>query len=501
MSKANGDCEGCGEKKTMTRGQFLATGASAAAAASLGLSPPAAHATERDRIGRRSQQPCPTCSDQELWEISGGLLNALWSDCFPRLVARWWQDPTYPQNVQGFYLTDGGGNPAPPTLEPSALAQEISSLSVADATPKFADRRDAVANYLQSSASIVPIRYFPGGGWDLVLSDWGLDLFAPDPPTSVLELVRYYTFRRTGRPGIGLPFYMAASADFNSPPSQIPFAIDTDSPTGPSQATIEPLIVDAAVSWAVQEGFVDEACVAASIPCGGRRPAPTKERTALRAGRLWRRLVRALQAVEVDPPDGLREEIEEALGNPIDCEDAILRRLDGTGIESDPEVGRMVSQACFASEPGLSVDEVKCILRPLRCWQLSGSVYRGVQVELPRIIATMWVEQALDSNAANVSNTYASQIITPDGLRNVLKAHLESSFHPDMAIAFHAGDDLKITNHGLLFPTIRSLFDPTQAANSFTGVTTESQALLAVFAQIEHGRAGNPVFTDSVRTD
>ena len=44
-----------------------------------------------------------------------------------------------------------------------------------------------------------------------------------------MELLRYYTFRNTGRPAIGLPFYLSHAIS----------AVSIDSPTGPSQVHVD----------------------------------------------------------------------------------------------------------------------------------------------------------------------------------------------------------------------------------------------------------------------
>ncbi len=444
MSDSNG-CSDCGDRreKDITRGQFLATGA--AAAASLGAAPASAYTAAAGMA--RAQQPCALgCNNPtERWRIPATVLNALWSDCMPRLVARWWK----PEPVLSLEAaTAWTSNTGPSAAFLAQLADDIENLPdapplVPGTTPKLDIRRDMVVEYLRSAADPIPIRIIPNSGFDYVLSDWGLDMFLPWPPLDNADWIRYYTYRRTGRPAIGLPTYMAGAG-----------SADIDSPTGPSQAWIDPTLIVNMITSAVNNGQTAQLCAVQAesfIQMTAAPPSPADLQTMQNV--LERR--------------GARPGAPPGLGFPL-------------------------------REPGIpprtiNADTVQCVLEPLRCWQVSGSVFRGIQTELPRVVATNWLEQLTSPVTPNASS-YNSRKDTPNGLRKIFMERLESLLHsmPPMAMAFQPqntpanwdADDIMVTNQGFHFPRIPQV-PPTADA---------------IMTQIVNGEAGNPVFTDSMRT-
>jgi hypothetical protein len=140
------------------------------------------------------------------------------------------------------------------------------------------------------------------------------------------------------------------------------------------------------------------------------------------------------------------------------------------------------------------MQSVMCALDPIRCWQLAGAVLRGIQIEIPRVVATMWVEQTGGGSTDGAS--YSHRIDTPGALREILMERLESSlpgnsqmrldFHPDGVPNYWDMNDIMITNQGITCPRIPSISD---------------SALEAMLQSIFAGEAGNPVFTDSMRTE
>jgi len=383
-----------GEKgRLMTRGQFLGTGA--AAAAGMGLAGVAAAATaDPSRAGpQQCGRACPPASFT--WAIPAGVLNTLWSDIFPRLVAREWRAP--------------GSTTVHPDMTVADLQTELSTLT---GSADF-QARVALVNAHFGSASHMPFRVSGRGGYDFLITDDGIEFFIPDRPGTVLELLRYYTFRNTGRPAIGLPFYLSHAIS----------AVSIDSPTGPSQ-------------------------------------------------------------IHVD-------------------RDAILRRVEAAGAEC-------IDLLCLRPRPGdgvpvrqirdavIGMDAYRCIIEGVTCWIIEGSVYRGMMTEIPRVVANAWIEAEIGTTG--LPKSYASRIPDPldAGLRSIFEERLETSLprankmhfelHPASPPPSMGWDvtDVMVTNKGFFFPLMPAL--------------PSTNALDVLLAEIEGGRAGNPVFTDSKRT-
>jgi hypothetical protein len=133
-----------------------------------------------------------------------------------------------------------------------------------------------------------------------------------------------------------------------------------------------------------------------------------------------------------------------------------------------------------------------------RAWQVSGTVTRGILVEHPRVVAHIWYDQV--TNAPIKFGAYEEKFAIPGpfGLRQIFRERLETSL-PDNNMTFQVGlppgmpanpyrdqgdtNRVIITEAGFYFP-------PLGQAPTFNAMLTE----------IIEGRAGNPVFTDSSRT-
>jgi len=448
MAQDNGciGCGGGGEKK-VSRAEFLASGAAAAVAASVG-GPGAAAASFAGSPPKRQGcvQNCPPSS--AVWRVDASVLNALWSDCMPRLVAKHWLD-----GLDSIGQPTFGNTPGDPSMVTflDKLADDIDALPVS--SPKFAERQKLVVNYLRTSTNTrIPIRIVQGAGFDYVLSDWGLDIFTPPEPASETDLYLYYTYRNTGNPAIGIPFYMADAVAGG----------DIDAPTGPSQSLIDPNVIINIISAAAASDAISGDCAQMAIRCL-RESAGVPDPNDLRIG----------GSVAYDP--------------------------HGTAARGErPEPARRRNPA-----PAVSTEIVKCVLEPLRCWQITGSVFRGIQVQLPRIVATKWLEQ---SSPPVAPQCYALRIHQPGGLREVLMERLETTLpgsnrmqlemRPSPIIGGPMPAEIRVTNRGLLFPyapDLNQLPDPTQPPS----VNRRRAILEGIMA----GSAGNPVFTDSMRCD
>lgn len=416
------ECRPCEEKK-LTRSQFLGVGAAAAATGLAGRVAPLHGAGSRP-------QPleCPPAEDD--WAIPTSLLNILWADVWPRVTAQMWQTGVW------FDPADMGENIVP------LILGAIPSLVAASSSCEFNARASRLIPYLSRSLGDgrIPIRLI-GRGHDFVLSDAGLDLFAPERPADV-EMLRYYRFRRTGRGSLGLSNYL----------DTWPKVILTDSPTGPSQIAIDfNLAADIVVSSEA------EGCVLGSIECVreffGRTPRPTNQ-------------------VGTERQDG--DQVAPALDQ--DAQERQVTELD------------QVTYMCLVDE--------------CRCWQVSGAVYRGISTQLPRIVADIWYERAAcypGGTPPATSYDYRFHTLPPEhreGMRTVFEETLETTLPSpdDMLFRFHPSspplsglwnaDDVMITNRGFYLPPLPSS-DPD---------------LTTILSDIVAGNAGNPVFTDSRRS-
>ena len=369
--------------KVMTRGAFLGTGAVAVATVGLG----GVAAVSSSETASPVQPECgPTCPPTNFtWAIPAGILNTLWADIFPRMVAREWLNP-------GSTTVKAG----------MTVPQLLGELATLGGSGDFQTRL-ALVNAHFGSTNHVPFSVSGTGGYDFLVSDEGVEFFIPTPPQSLQDLLRYYSFRGTGRPAIGLPYYLSSAIS----------AVSIDSPTGPSQISVNPSVI--------------------------------------------------LQQVQRFDP-GCAE---------IQC---IRRKLENR-------------------EVIMGLETYRCLVEGLRCWQIEGSVYRGIMTEVPRVVANIWIEMA--NGTTTVPGAYAPRFPDPDdrGLRSLFEERLETSLPGSMKMHFElhpasqpAGmpwdqTDVVITNKGFFFP-------PLPAQPTKQGILGEMVA----------GRAGNPVFTDSKRT-
>jgi hypothetical protein len=333
-----------------------------------------------------------------------------------------------------------------------------------------AERRfQLVREYLKEPQCRIPIRFMGDGGYDFLLSDQGLDVFVPERPGSPFELLRYYTFRRTGRRPIGTPLYLS---DAN-------LATSTESPTGPGQVKLPPEIVLRAV-LSFDLDLQDSLC-ATQIDC-------------------------AVRDMGVQLPDGFSEESD--------------RWYSFMKYGEDFSTAYPDLQKLLQTPVNTTLEKIHCLLQRFRCWQIEGSVYRGIMTEFPRLVAEIWLEEVMGVTAPGssvLSDTYYHRMIQqPKRAREVLEERLETMLPDEDRMEFEAtgpggqaptmpsscaalwkSEDIMITNQGIYFPEIPDLKTAFQADPQ----TNPDQTLNQILNEIASGRAGNPVFTDSVRTD
>ena len=419
-----------------------ATGVPRDSRASTGV---ADHPLEQTEL-RRSQDivgNCPPAGD--VWLLSGSVLNAFWRHCFPRLVAKFWLDPA---SVTSLSNPSTAITPKEPTMVKflNDLAADVDALPIN--SPKFAQKKQLVVAYLTSSTSNrIPIRFISGGGFDYVLSEWGLDLFSPPAPKTEADLYDFYTYRATSTPAIGIPFYMTeAVGDAYIDP-------DADQARITLEKIVEMLHAGAGAGYLSDD----------------------------RAAKTIASLQKAAAQPEVDEhPAGIDRD--------SDRSGTTARKSPGNGID-----GRNI-------DPTVNLKSLKAVLKSVRCWQIDGADLRGIQTQLPRVVAKKWFEQAVGSADPNA---YARRIHQPDGLRRILNERLELSLPAAERMRFEMrprpgssdtiDNEIVVTDKGFLFPyaaDLAELPDPTQRPSVDRRV--------AILEAIVVGAAGNPVFTDSM---
>ncbi|HSW27968.1 MAG TPA: hypothetical protein VLH75_00625 [Longimicrobiales bacterium] len=161
------------------------------------------------------------------------MINVLWGEFWPRYTALWWAAGSPADGSPGYSLFGFGPIPAA-RLEQAMqrlIEEEAAALGLtAPGGPpgwgetRFQRRMLLLWNHF-SGADPLPVSFVGEGEYDFVLSDVGLELFAPKQPKEDFEYVRYYAFRHTGRPSLGVPLYL----------KEADLALALDAPTGPSQ--------------------------------------------------------------------------------------------------------------------------------------------------------------------------------------------------------------------------------------------------------------------------
>lgn len=455
----------------MSRAAFIGTGAGAALGVAAtgpglpGMSP--GRPPLEDGPG-----PAPSPPSALTWSMPAGILNALWSDFFPRLIGVTWHDDLVATLPPVDLLTEGAAPfidaaaaGAPPTLRRGVAADGMLELLVwlkermdrneapgKDASTALKQRLDRVIGFFEAHKSATgspfPLFVAGAGGYDFLLSEWGIEFFVPDSPQKADDLLRYYAFRQTGRPSLGIPTYLDNAVSL----------VSIDAPTGPSQIEVDPTVV----------------VVALRLAWSDAEAARLMTRWGITRAR-WETIQEAMKVWRGDP----------------------ARVVPGTD--------RLFPRGRGPRPTGLAFDEYACALGSLRSWKVEGSVYRGIAVELPRIVANAWLErpdriQPPPSMTLPLpGNSYRQRFADPgdDGLRGLFRERLETMLPTADRMVCRTGapaacpgdplwnaDDVMITNQGFYFP-----------------VLSPEPNLRNMLAQIAQGRAGNPVFTDSKRPD
>lgn len=392
-------------------------------------------------------------ANQKKWQIPGTILNILWGDVYPRLLAMFWREDRkwFPNAAYSFStrnLLEIACNPGPlhdeanrflDGIDPPSngetkkrrnattpaeydqaydeyvktnLGKEIDrliELQVGGAESQFGRRASKVKEYLTDPRSI-PIRIIENiEAYDFLLSRDGIELFKLPRPKDAVDLLHRYTIRKSGRMPIGIPDLLAGANGANGHVD----LVQLDNPTNPS------LIVS--------------------------RPEKRKvgETEALFQARQQVRLVR-----------------------------------EGEGY-----------------------------------WQIPGAVYRWLAYEHPRIIATIWLHEFRETTDRGKPWAYIDRYSRwgDDGLRRIFEERLEISlpdsgdmprFNPpsahgggaedyvdgDISINLWNPTDINVVDKGFFFPELVAISED-----------VGEDPLDIMLKDIAAGRAGNPVITGSFR--
>ena len=495
-------------------------------------------------------------TDPDTWLICESLLGSLWDDVFQRIVIYNWIFleeqagtltgvlPTIAQTVAtgldiNDYISDAeaierytsdscgqiqiesNGRPVPPVMATNDVSGRwylIIMMEIMKADPDISaefERKHLdplIAYFSAGFAKSIPVYLLQGRGYDYLLSSDGIEFVMPPPPAGsdnefMREVYRLYRVRITSRSPLILP------------PNNCPTGTHSCDPPGVTLSdqlhTVRMIETDNNIEQ-IQFGL----------------PMLLRFLSNSSLQLFGYRLSDMISVIE--NATQLNQE------EPFNCR-AFLRQLasesrqgnaDGSRIPStpvDPDDNQEDSQVRRGrEEPSLeySVATFICSLvdRPLdsctyqhfrsitRCWQLSGSVFRRIANELPRIKAQVWlsrlnsdivrdnvntllipeaekpnVDNVVRSNFNRLDNRYSSNN-DDDGARSIFQERLESTMPGENEMYFRGlrpneapfFDEIVIHKYGITLPRI-----------------CEGPDKQYIYQSWKNGQSANPVFTDS----
>ena len=154
----------------------------------------------------------------------------------------------------------------------------------------------------------------------------------------------------------------------------------------------------------------------------------------------------------------------------------------------------------YLNEADAEATQLQCYVQTLsltRCWHLSGSVFRRIANEMPRLKAFLWVDdiygrterrERYESNATEGCRALFREILetTLPGVNRMYFKGLTAAEGtiPGVPLASYKKNEIYIHNHGITFPIVGS-----KGPN-------EQQ----IYASWISGAAANPTFTDSAKS-
>jgi hypothetical protein len=441
-------------------------------------------------------------------------LSVVWSDLLPRAVAADWCE----------FDADGSSWPRPGFPAPGgALNDYIDGWLTWFRNARFGgkplgseefQRRIAALQdgYWSTKADRHPqIVLGAEAGYDFVLHEDGVDVhlptFGPGPrPSELANLLFLWLTRETGDPVLGMP---GVRSDY------IMSAAETA-----SQLSSAPLkaLISFAKAKRCEHGLRELCNVRESIL---RHLDPVF----LPIEVLQKGEHRALFPHEdIEDPEGLtgaiaeRErrlevfkhtpEIAEAfprLGKQLDRIFAKWKRAAyGSDLEAQAEIWREGRERLYKplipSEPctPMTGEDLHCLVNVPRCWYMKGTVFRAVAAAHPRVVAEAWYEQFLADGSLPAAPD-------PIDYRARIESRLESTFSKQMRF-----EEEDMSSRPAWFRTIAGMGDPgwgdvgeltvSNLGLHFPKAAPPGADANPFLREIVLGRAGNPVFTDSMLT-
>lgn len=487
--------------RTIERREFLSAGAALGATAYLGPSETGPAALPP---GKARAENCAENRSTLAWAIPAPHLNALWTGLWPRMAARIWHDPNldWPQvsdsstgtlldigdtlriwiesflgtsNVPGFVSTP---QQALRSNDPGPSPQQYGGVPTSGSVLFQQQLKDLHA-YLGETGR-APIYYLGEGAYDFLLSERGLELWAPpnlaDMPDPQQELLDAYEYRRTGRSPLAVPSVMGGAV-------RLP-----EAPTGPGQ-------LEAPLDLAV----LGDLCLDTStgsllgycgVPEGAREWADRLENR-LREDSDDRRLTESEALAAIRRTLAVLGASTEDVRMILDT-GSILEALDRfrRWIVRDLEAQREQNRTCVPLPPDLYL----CGALATRCWVVTGAVYRGILEQFPRAVADHWADNP------------SSSVTAPGNFvpREECERRIEVRLPPDSQMLFDFlpstpptvlnqilqkpalwdTEHLIVTNMGFVFPADIGAAGQAPTADDMLGA-------------IATGNAGNPIFTDT----
>lgn len=484
--------------RSFTRGEFIGASAAAGVGAVACATPGGTVVQPGPGTGPLPDKVCDPKGSTD-WAIGVRHITFLWSQVIPRVSAAYWGNIT----VGPLPPPDLGAIPKGTDLTP-LIPEWIEFLKGSDGSVQFMTNMEGLEDYWSDSTSRIPPVIFRGrGGYDFYLSDDGIDVFWPafdkgNYNTPLENLLWYYTIRETGRPVLGTP----GVGSQHIMPGKTGASQLRD--LGLAQAVANDTVISPpSDNCPVEREQIERELEALFLPLSEELREGREEAVTARQAALHRYLTGYLlhlkpnpdvlgalhQAMEGWSEAGLRGNAEGQAAAWLRTEQKVLV-MDW--VLENPDV-------CTPPTDG----EILCELVKGRCWHLEGSVFRGILEQFPRIVAHRWLHQI---NGGLVP----ANAMSPPVIDRAVRDLLETDLPPDMLIdqvdfanepdgffksASSVGPppdypELVVTNRGLNFPLVQP---PTISGD----VTTQ---LTACLGDIVHGRAGNPVFTDSLRS-
>ncbi len=426
-----------------------------------------------ERINQQQTGQCPE------WNIPESYLNEFWNGVYPSIVADLWtfNNPAFPSP-----LIDLWNVASPNYIDPHAfvlIMLRYYSLSV-NHSDTFRTSSLRMYDYFRGvdpRAAVrpggaihpMPVVRFQQGAFDYLLSSEGIILPIPPHPlerttvprwgqsaqvpnlvvnrVAAAEIYRKYTFRKTGSSSIILP------ASANCSPHD---AFDRERHT-------------------IQLGS----------PTGMQSIVITAETVSFFSARSYRTVGIEATHRSLSFLSNSDSEAPEIVLQPETFCDALIPRILNQAVDINSFM-------------------TLCRARPCVRWILSGSVVSSILSDYPRLVANIWLDQALlrrylDTGAVTQTipavplphgvyeDSYRTNSNFNDGLRYAFEERLEIVLprSQDMDFESESGisNGIEISHLGFHFPEL-----------------CPPPSLMEMLQEWRYGRAGNPVFTNSTKT-